>query len=95
MIDSPLQPMGLATDRDPHLVQTPEITRPGLRALQRAGIGHTKFQALSSDRLIRDPDPPLVQHLFHKMKARWEAEVWPHRMRYQLTQKTVLFVAHR
>lgn len=94
LIDCAPHSVRLATDRDPHFVQIAEITRPGLPATQGAGIGCTKLQAPSTDRLIRDDNTPLEKHLFHKTKAQREAEIQPYRMNDQFARKSVSFVAH-
>ncbi len=46
------QPVSLATNHDPHFVQMPEITRPGLLATQEASVSCAKLQAPPTDRLI-------------------------------------------
>lgn len=68
--------------------------RPCGLAAQRAGKGHSKLHAPPADRLIRHDNSTFEQHLLDQTEAQGKPKIQPHRMRDQLTRKTMPFVAH-
>ena len=69
LIDGALEPVLLASNADDHPIQVPDVTTARLLATEAPGIVGTELPALSRDRLIRNNDPPLEQHLLNQPQA--------------------------
>src|SRR5690606_38651207 len=88
LINGAPQPVLLASDADNHFIQMPDVMRTSLLAAQPPGIGRSKLFTPAPDRLVRDDDSTLEQHLLDKSEAQWKSEVQPNCMGNDLGRKS-------
>jgi len=93
LIDRAPQPAFLTRNVDHHFVEMPDIVATWGFALQAAGEVGAEFHRPSPDRLVREHDPALRQHLLDQAQAQRETEVEPDRMGDDLWWKTVALIA--
>ncbi len=94
LVDGPPQPVHRARDGDHDLVEVPDVMAARRFALAAAGLNRSKLQRPPTDRLVRDDDPALEQHLLDQPKAQWESEVQPERMSDDLRWEAMALVAN-
>ena len=78
LVNHPPQIVGLALDRDDHLVKMPRVTGAESPAVESVGVGLPELGAPSPHRFVGDHDPALEHHLFNVTQAQWETVVQPH-----------------
>jgi hypothetical protein len=95
-IDGPPQPVFSALDSNDHFVEMPLVgkTAPGPPP-DGTGIFSAEFGSPFRDSLERDFNAALAQQIFYMTQAQRKTEVEPHRMRYDLSGKTMTLVAVR
>ncbi len=94
LVDDPPQPVLLAHDGDHDLVEVPNVMAARRFALEAAGVRWPELQRLAADRLVRDDNPALEQHLLDQPKAQWEPEVQSNRMGDDLRWEAMALVAN-
>ena len=93
LVDSPPQPMLCAGNADDDLVEVPFVTQAtGRPAPDLVGEVAAEFLGPCPDRLVGDDDAAGRQHVLDHAQAEREAVVQPHRMRDDLSGKTVAVV---
>jgi hypothetical protein len=95
LIDSPPEPVLLASDRDHDLIQVPNVAAAWRLAPETASVRRPELQRPAADGLVRDNDAALEQHLLNQPQAQRKPEVQSDRMGDDLGWKAVAFVADR
>ncbi len=93
LINRPPQPVFLARDRDHDLIEVPDVESARRFAPEAAHVSRSELQSPPTDRLVRNDDPALEQHLLNQPQAQWEPEVQPNRMGDDLRWKAMVLVA--
>jgi hypothetical protein len=85
--------MLLASDADDRLVQVPNVSRAWRLAAKALGISRSELLTPPADRLVRDEDTALEQHLLDEPEAQRIPEVQPNRMGDDLGWESMALVA--
>lgn len=68
------------SDADDHLIEVPNVIWAWRLAAKEPGILRTERLAPPADRLVRNDDTALMQHLLDQAHAQRKSEVQPNRM---------------
>ncbi len=68
LINRPPQPVFLARDRDHDLIEVPDVESARRFAPEAAHVSRSELQSPPTDRLVRNDDPALEQHLLNQPK---------------------------
>jgi hypothetical protein len=93
LINGPPEPVLLASDGDRDFVEVPDVAAAWRLAPEAASVRRPELQSPAPDRLIRNEDAALEQHLLDQAQAQRKPEVQPHRMGDDLRWKAMAFVA--
>jgi hypothetical protein len=95
LVDGAPEPVNLAPDHQPHLVQVPDVARTGCAPADAAGDGRAELGRPPADGLVGDQDPSFEQQLLDEPQAEREAEVEPDGVGDQRSREAVALVGGR